>query len=266
MSNSPCLNSKNTFTGLMNPNVKRSKMIFSFKSNITNDYKRKIFFKKMRILEAIIPFSFYNINSTNNTFIFNDGVADRTVTLTPGQYDYITFPTEIQTKMNTFGILTFTVVYNPNTKNLTITETSGPTNFDLKFVSTDEICDFIGFLRQTYTGVSTYTAPYITNFRPYNYIGMKLDNFQPSKNTIYDFYSINNVSTVEGFLSVFPLYNVKFGENLIYNDLSIYNNIFWQNKALFTEKLNFKLYLISSNSFLVSQNGAVNSIVVEYFD
>lgn len=80
-----------------------------------------------KILEAEIPFSYYVVNSSNNTFLLNGG----TVTLPVGNYTATTLATALQSALGGG----YTVTYSSQTQKFTIT---GSAPFNLIFGSADD--------------------------------------------------------------------------------------------------------------------------------
>ncbi len=72
-----------------------------------------------------IPVSYYNVNSNNNSIIFNEGGADLTATITPGVYDTSSLPAAIKTAMDAKSGSSYTVTYSSITSKLTIAITAG---------------------------------------------------------------------------------------------------------------------------------------------
>jgi hypothetical protein len=72
------------------------------------------------IIESItIPFTFYEINSSNNVITFNNGAT--TITIPPGHYTASSFTTTLKGLMDiAFGDSTTTVSYSDSTYKLTI--------------------------------------------------------------------------------------------------------------------------------------------------
>lgn len=99
----------------------------------------------MKVLQAEIPFSYYVINSSNNTFSLNESgvVPTATVTIPVGNYTSSSlasaFGTALTTSSVALGAKTYTVVYSTLTQKFTITSTAAPgSTFTLTFgTSTD---------------------------------------------------------------------------------------------------------------------------------
>lgn len=81
---------------------------------------------KMKVLEAEIPFSFYVINTENNTFTLTEVTSD-TVTIPVGNYTSVTLPTALAAALTSAspGTRTYTVTYSATTQKFTITANSG---------------------------------------------------------------------------------------------------------------------------------------------
>ena len=112
----------------------------------------------LKVIEVQIPYSWYSINSTNNTFgLTVTGHSLVTVTLTPGNYTSTTLATELKTKMDAVapGGHSFTVTYSSSTQKFTITISGGGT-FTLTFGSyVNSPAMFLGFApSETYPSVA----------------------------------------------------------------------------------------------------------------
>ena len=242
-------------------NCERKKIILSFKNGTYNELQRRIRFNEIEIKDVAIPFSFYNINSTNNTFIFNDGV-NRLITLNVGQYDYSTLISELQNKMNaSASLLTFTWTYNIQTRKYTINETSGPTNFILNFTNS-MISVVLGFNKIQYTASSSYVSPNVANFRPWNYIGIHIHDFKSIEQDII-FYSVDKVQSIFDIMHIIPLYSAKFGETIYYNRDMKFGIINRSKENFSFERIKIDLYLIYENIEYVEQNGTTNTFFCE---
>lgn len=111
----------------------------------------------VKLTRATIPFTWYNIASTNNTFalIIPPGPTVD-ISLPPGNYTNSSLATELQTELLSNG-LTATVTYNPSTLTYTITSA---TPFQLSFATLNSIALQMGFTPQSTTSVGTsFTSP-----------------------------------------------------------------------------------------------------------
>lgn len=84
--------------------------------------------KAFGIKEILIPYTYYNVNSTNNTLvIFKTGdTQERTITLPPGNYNITDFLARLKVFLDASpGVLhTYTCTYDVNTYKITITQDS----------------------------------------------------------------------------------------------------------------------------------------------
>lgn len=108
----------------------RDGTLFASSSEFSYSPKHGIKYNTIRIKYVMIPLAYYNINSNNNTFIFNEGGSDLTATITPGTYSKSEFITELKTKLDSSGSQTYSVVDSDTTNNITI---SAAGNFQIIF-------------------------------------------------------------------------------------------------------------------------------------
>lgn len=107
----------------------------------------------LSITHAEIPNSFYTINSTNNKLIINSS----TYTITPGNYNALTFQSAITSFLSTLSI---TLAYNLVTNKYTFTSA---TSFTIQATSTCK--QFLGMGSTALSGTSI-TSPFVCNFLP----------------------------------------------------------------------------------------------------
>ena len=83
----------------------------------------------MKIIEAQIPFTFYIFNKSNNAFILNEWITGgtvnsgaRTVTIAPGNYNYLTIINALNTALNnaSANLYAYSTIYNQSTLKLSI--------------------------------------------------------------------------------------------------------------------------------------------------
>lgn len=154
------------------PLLATTSRVFNVGSNSAINYKNgsalsnievqfpNIYFKDKTIREimlsithAEIPNSFFLVNSTNNRLVINSS----TYTITPGNYNAITFQTAIASFLTGLSI---TASYNLITNKYTFTSA---TSFTIQ--STSTCSRFIGFGSTSISGTSV-TSPYVCNFLP----------------------------------------------------------------------------------------------------
>lgn len=134
-----------------------------------------------KVLQASIPFSYYTINTANNTFLLKVGASTSTVTLTPGNYNIVNFIPMLQAALNaastSLDSAAYTVTFDTTTSKLTITS-SISNNFSFVFdvSGTDPYGihnprTILGFPTGTTTASGTVlTAPYVINLTGPNYL------------------------------------------------------------------------------------------------
>ena len=76
---------------------------FMYNINLRGKYDR------FCVNQIIIPKSFYLVNSTNNTFILNEGGDDFIITLDEGDYGVRSLATNVKTKLEASGAFTYTL-------------------------------------------------------------------------------------------------------------------------------------------------------------
>lgn len=116
------------------------------------------------------------IAATNKYIDFDEGGAELTATLTPGNYNAQTLVTEIQTRMDA-AARTYTVSYSETTAKFTIARGAG--NFTLRWQSGTNTANTagttLGFnVAANDTGAATYTSDYRRIHYPNAYISCNL--------------------------------------------------------------------------------------------
>jgi hypothetical protein len=127
--------------------------VCSVSSELT-DFEKDNLFNDQRTLLFKFKGNF-EITTSNRYLYFNDG-ADKTATLTVGNYTAATLATHIQTQLNAVSS-NFTVTYSTPTYKFTIAKTA---SFQLSLSeSTDDVWDTIGWVTSgDLTGSSSYTS------------------------------------------------------------------------------------------------------------
>ena len=125
----------------------------------------------VKILQVTVPFKYYVINSTNNTFYFNAVL----VTLTPGSYTATDLATEISTQLTSANAgVSVACSYSTTTMKYTISKTGA---FTLTFGSTGDTGQTnprlaMGFNAGVTASSATQVAPNIAQWNgpPYLYL------------------------------------------------------------------------------------------------
>lgn len=99
--------------------------------------------RKIKVANAVVPVSYYNVNSNNNTFSWEEdaGGGAITSTLTAGNYTSTTFATELKTQMDadTNNAATYTVTISAATNKMTI---SAAANFSISVANSSKLTGF----------------------------------------------------------------------------------------------------------------------------
>lgn len=105
----------------------------------------------IKILSAEIPFGFYVINSSNNTFTYTEGATSYTITIAAGNYSGTTLASALQTAIAARSA-GFTVTYASSTLLFTFTHNT-VTTWSLYFAGRNTLYSFMGFNPNTlYSG------------------------------------------------------------------------------------------------------------------
>jgi len=161
------------------------------RSNITTDpgnssfqFTQPIEQGTYRLEQAIIPITYYIINSTNNKFYFYD-TSLKTATLTVGNYTSADLATHLQTQMNAVGAYTFSVALSTSTNKLTIT---GSSAFEIRMsTNTSNSSRYIVGYNNDSASSTTQVAPNCVNCIHSNYISVNFreNNYYQSANYSY---------------------------------------------------------------------------------
>ena len=111
---------------------------------------------KFRISRIVIPYTFYSINSNNNTFKILEAANTLTITMTPGNYySQLTFCAMLKTVLEaaTLAAETYTCSANVDTGLLTISTTA--TNIGPQLLSYPKAAKVLGFQALNYTAIAT---------------------------------------------------------------------------------------------------------------
>ena len=112
--------------------------------------------KSATLISAEIPNTEYVFTSDNNVITFNEGGGNLTATITPGTYNISDLISEIDTRLNAAGALTYTTTFSDITKKITLSATG---NFNVLWTFTDDNpASLLGFTVDL-GGSSSYTAP-----------------------------------------------------------------------------------------------------------
>jgi hypothetical protein len=193
------------------------------------------------LLRVNIPNTVYNVNSSNNTLVFNRSSTDYTVTLTPSIYNLSTLCSALQTAMNTLDSNTYTVTASDSTLKVTI---AGSGVFNIKWASST-MNILLGFGTTNSSNATSHVASSVYNVKRDNFLYLNIDQ-------LYSGMVMTSTS------STAYLFYVPFDENSGQYCISYESGTFDQHVALTTEKqlLTFTVSLYDSTGALVDLNGA----------
>ena len=120
------------------------------------------------------PYTFYNINSSNNYLVYFENNNLKTITITPGNYNTNTLIAKLLEKMTTY-----TITYSPVTNKLTFSNT-----YNFSFYASSTCLALLGFSGAASSTSNTLTSDICVNLSPYRCIciGSNLKTF--SVNTL----------------------------------------------------------------------------------
>jgi hypothetical protein len=158
---------------------------------------------RVKLVNATIPYTWFNITTSNNQFTLVVGASTRAITIPPGNYDAAGLLAALQTALNAAGLGVYTVTFSMTTYMYTITAASG--NFSLTFPPTGSPAIALGFVpgtTVTSTG-SAITAPKVTGINTTDLaVAVMTDLIQGSDVGVIPFGTTN---TVGGILAVVPI-------------------------------------------------------------
>jgi|GEM_PF-6750893 len=107
---------------------------------------RKNYNAYVSVIDAVIPYSFYNVNSTNNVLEYTLNSVDYTLEITKANYNINTLITYLLTNLETG----FTITYDGSTNKLTFTHST----YDFSFNANSTCFEILGFTEKTHLSVS----------------------------------------------------------------------------------------------------------------
>ena len=114
-----------------------------------------------RLVNAIVPYTIYNVNDNNNNFTITISSSPFTVTLINGSYTFIQLGNHLQDRINTaHGSTDYTVTSHITTYKYTIKNTS-PTIFTINWSQSPECARLFGFENKDTNGTS---ASYLSEY------------------------------------------------------------------------------------------------------
>ena len=213
------INSIQLYLNSSNANIylnksKKSNVVFFFTNILSLD--KKSIEKKISIVNAQIPVSWYLINNTNNSIVFTVQGVQNSYLFPNGNYNINSFMT---TWVSTFGNK-WALTFDKITNKITFSNSLGQITFGNYISSSNTLLPLIGFdLTTTYTSSgNSLTSPY-----PINFLGLTKLNIKSSTFTFKNFDSFTNDAT--STLCSIPVSSNASGI-INYNNLTDYKSIF----------------------------------------
>jgi hypothetical protein len=178
-------------------------------ANVRNRSHRRV---KAGITSATIPLTYYGINSSNNTLIFNEGATQCTATIPVGQYSSTSAPTAIATAMTTASAntITYAVTLSTDTGKFTFSQNSVSITTTLN--TTNSTCQVplgLGYsVLSAFGNTVKLTAPNIANLIGPTVIHIRCTNI------VSDYYEAQTQSP-STILAVIPIVGNQF-DSLVY--------------------------------------------------
>ena len=107
-----------------------------------------------------IPYTFYNINSSNNQLVYYDNGNIKTHTITPGNYNTNSLISNLLQTMTSF-----TITYSPVTNKITFSNT-----YNFSFYASSTCLGLLGFSGAVSSVNNTLTSDICVNLSPYRCI------------------------------------------------------------------------------------------------
>ena len=212
-------------------------LVFQSFTIILNNPLSKV--QQAEVISAEIPYSFYNINSTNNVLKFTAAATLYTVTFPSGNYGITNFATVLQALMNA-QFAGFTITYDKTTYKLTFTNA---TAFSLNFPA-NTMAPLIGL---------TATSSTATSVTP-----QKIINISGPKSLLIKSIRLTRPKITRPFLNQAQndiLYKVPIngGPGDILVEKNVYTNLFRYGIRQTIDTMDFQL--VDENDVQVDLNG-----------
>lgn len=197
---------------------------------------------------ANIPYSFYNIDSTNNTLIYVISSISTTITITPGNYNAIQLAAYLQSLMPNFR-----VTYNSITNKFTFLNTT----YNFAFDTSSKCFSILGFSNTNVTSIlKSLTSDKCVNMQSKQCINI-MSNFATGNISSFDMKS-------NKMLCCIPL-NTQPYSNIIYENPSnfrsnLYTNVISYLNIMITDQENNVLDLNGLDWSLVLQLDIINFV------
>ena len=198
----------------------------------------------LSVQSAIIPYSFYNINASNNTLYYTVNGVDLTLTIDPGNYNTIQLASYMTKWMSGF-VVTYANITN------TFTFTNSIYNFSFDILST--CLSILGFSAKLplylISILKSLTSPFCVNMQTVQCINIR-SNYSTMNINSYDMKSNNT-------MVCFPLSGAP------------YSNIVFENKSnfrsnMYTNVLSYiNIQITDQDTNIINLNGLDWTIVLQ---
>jgi len=188
------------------------------------------------------PYTFYNINSNNNSFVYLENLVAKSIIITPGNYNTNTLITELKLSMTNF-----TITYNSVTNKLKFVNSL----YDFSFSSTSTCLSLFGFSGKSLASASKILySDNCVNLCPYRCICIS-SNLKT--------FSINNsLLNNNSLLGSIPI-------NTAPNSIIVYENKNNFKSNTFTNSISYiNLKLIDHNFKAIDLNGCHWTITLQF--
>lgn len=173
--------------------------------------------RAIELKNMLIPYTFYNVNSTNNIItIFKTGdTQNRDITLTPGNYNIADFLVQLKTQLDLSAgpPQIYTCTYNTNTYKITIAQNSST----FVIFASSSIKHLLGLGTTNTVSAISHTMQHVFDLSYTNIIKV----FSNALTKFDSKFSSSNVGD-SNILTVIPIHNALFGENIEYQFRTYY--------------------------------------------
>ena len=227
-------------------------------SNSSTDfsYTLKEGFKAIgiQLQQLQLPYTYYNVNSNNNTLIVNWNSVNNTITITPGNYTLTSLTAALNTALGNINS-NITCTLNSTNWTLTFSFASASPNTGSLILSQSTINRLIGFQTTTNTSsAQTLTSTSVPTFNDQNLLFINIDNIGTNV--------LSNNSLATSFNFYVPI-NVNGGDLLTYTPSLDYENRMQCNINTNFVTLRIRVYDIYGN--LLNLNGSDWSMILKVF-
>lgn len=164
--------------------------------------------RSFNIKEIQLPYTFYPINSNNNTIVIrkNGDTQDRTATLTPGEYNLTQFKVELKTQLDALAgpAQTYTITDSDTTHKITITQNSSSFIYKGTLSTANKL---LGFADTDTPDLIAHTGVNVFDISGTHYVEVYSNQL-----TKYDTRVRNSAGSARNLLCIIPLSNYSFGE------------------------------------------------------